>query len=166
MAQEIDLESVLRSYFRVDPEKPVELTMWTNNEGRIVAKIERSEASPRLEEIVRASDAVMVARGDLGVEVGYAQLTGLQKRILHLARTQYAGLNDTRLAESLKSEHGIQLSRETVRRILRSARSNSASVFAFMTWYLAATHAFASALASPGTVLAGLSQRSSGARRG
>ncbi len=31
MTQEIDLESVLRSYFRVDPEKPVELTMWTNN---------------------------------------------------------------------------------------------------------------------------------------
>lgn len=42
-------------------------------------------------------------------------------RILHLARTQYAGLNDTRLAESLKSEHGIRLSRETVRRILRAA---------------------------------------------
>ena len=39
MAQEIDLESVLRSYLHVDPEKPVELTMWTNNEGRIVAKI-------------------------------------------------------------------------------------------------------------------------------
>ena len=39
MAQEIDLESVLRAYFRGDPEKPVEVTMWTNNEGRIVAKI-------------------------------------------------------------------------------------------------------------------------------
>lgn len=39
MTQEIDLESVLRSYFHVDPEKPVELTMRTNNEGRIVAKV-------------------------------------------------------------------------------------------------------------------------------
>ena len=39
MTQEIDLESVLRSYFHVDPEKPVELTMWINDEGRIVAKI-------------------------------------------------------------------------------------------------------------------------------
>ena len=39
MTQEIDLESVLRSYFHAGPEKPVELTMWTNNEGRIVAKI-------------------------------------------------------------------------------------------------------------------------------
>lgn len=39
MTQEIDLESVLRAYFRGDPEKPVELTVWNNNEGRIVAKI-------------------------------------------------------------------------------------------------------------------------------
>ena len=39
MAQEIDLESVLRLYFRVDPEKPVGLTMRINDEGRIVAKI-------------------------------------------------------------------------------------------------------------------------------
>lgn len=39
MTKEIDLESVLRAYFRGDPEKPVEVTMWTNNEGRIVAKI-------------------------------------------------------------------------------------------------------------------------------
>ena len=39
MAQEIDLESVLRAYFHADPEKPVELTMWINDEGRIVTKI-------------------------------------------------------------------------------------------------------------------------------
>lgn len=39
MTQEIDLESVLRAHFTADPTKPVELTMWTNNEGRIVAKI-------------------------------------------------------------------------------------------------------------------------------
>jgi pyruvate kinase len=51
-----------------------------------VAKIERSEAIPALKEIILASDVVMVARGDLGVEVGYAQLTGLQKRIIEMAR--------------------------------------------------------------------------------
>ena len=39
MTQEIDLESVLRSYFCVDPANPVGLTMRTNDEGRIVAKI-------------------------------------------------------------------------------------------------------------------------------
>ena len=46
MTQEIDLESVLRSYFRVDPEKPVELVMWTNDEGRIVAKIGTGTDAP------------------------------------------------------------------------------------------------------------------------
>ena len=55
-------------------------------DGRIVAKIERSEAIEDLEHIVRAADAVMVARGDLGVEMGYAELTGLQKRMIRLAR--------------------------------------------------------------------------------
>lgn len=39
MAREIDLESVLRLYFCADPERPVGLTMWINDEGRIVAKI-------------------------------------------------------------------------------------------------------------------------------
>ena len=57
-------------------------------DGRIVAKIERGEAIDELEHIVQASDAVMVARGDLGVEVGYAELTGLQKRIIRLARAR------------------------------------------------------------------------------
>jgi pyruvate kinase len=57
-------------------------------EGRIVAKIERREAIDNLESIIETSAAVMVARGDLGVEVGYAELTGLQKRIIALARAK------------------------------------------------------------------------------
>jgi pyruvate kinase len=57
-------------------------------EGRIVAKIERREAIDNLESIIETSAAVMVARGDLGVEVGYAELTGLQKRIIALARSK------------------------------------------------------------------------------
>ncbi|MDP8985910.1 MAG: pyruvate kinase, partial [Pseudomonadota bacterium] len=54
----------------------------------LVAKIERAEAIKNLAEIVRASDAVMVARGDLGVEMGYAELAGLQKLIIQEARHQ------------------------------------------------------------------------------
>jgi pyruvate kinase len=57
-------------------------------EGRIVAKIERREAIDNLESIIETTAAVMVARGDLGVEVGYAELTGLQKRIISLARAK------------------------------------------------------------------------------
>ncbi len=53
-----------------------------------VAKIERAEAIKNLPNIVRASDAVMVARGDLGVEMGYAELAGLQKQIIQEARHQ------------------------------------------------------------------------------
>jgi pyruvate kinase len=56
--------------------------------GRIVAKIERSEAIENLPEIIDASDVVMVARGDLGVEMGYAELTGLQKTIIHQTRNR------------------------------------------------------------------------------
>ena len=57
-------------------------------EGRIVAKIERREAIDNLESIIDETAAVMVARGDLGVEVGYAELTGLQKRIIAVARAR------------------------------------------------------------------------------
>jgi len=52
----------------------------------LVAKIERAEAINALEEIIDASDAIMVARGDLAVEVGNAAVPGLQKRMIRLAR--------------------------------------------------------------------------------
>ena len=52
----------------------------------IVAKIERAEAVTNILEIMNASDAVMVARGDLAVEIGDADLPAVQKQILHLAR--------------------------------------------------------------------------------
>jgi pyruvate kinase len=54
----------------------------------LVAKIERAEAIENLSEIVIASDAVMVARGDLGVEIGDAELPGLQKKIIREALVQ------------------------------------------------------------------------------
>ena len=54
----------------------------------IIAKIERAEAIDNLESIIEASDAIMVARGDLGVEVGDAAVPGLQKRIIRMARAQ------------------------------------------------------------------------------
>lgn len=54
--------------------------------GRIIAKIERIEALDCIDEIIDAADAVMVARGDLGVEMGYAELTGKQKQIIKNTR--------------------------------------------------------------------------------
>jgi pyruvate kinase len=51
----------------------------------IVSKVERAEAIDNLEEIILASDAVMVARGDLGVEMGFAELPAIQKRIIRMS---------------------------------------------------------------------------------
>lgn len=57
-----------------------------NSKAGIIAKIERFEAISHLDEIIEASDAVMVARGDLAVEVGEAKVPALQKEIIHRAR--------------------------------------------------------------------------------
>ena len=52
----------------------------------LIAKIERAEAIPNLEAILKASDGIMVARGDLAVEVGNAAVPALQKRMIRMAR--------------------------------------------------------------------------------
>jgi pyruvate kinase len=52
----------------------------------VIAKIERYEAIGNLEEILKASDGIMVARGDLAVEVGDAAVPALQKRMIRMAR--------------------------------------------------------------------------------
>ncbi len=52
----------------------------------LIAKIERAEAIPKLLEILLASDGIMVARGDLAIEVGNAIVPALQKRMIKLAR--------------------------------------------------------------------------------
>lgn len=54
----------------------------------IVTKIERAEAIQNIDEIVDASDVIMVARGDLGVEMGDAELPALQKSLIKKARSK------------------------------------------------------------------------------
>jgi len=51
----------------------------------IVAKIERSRALDRIDEILEASDGIMIARGDLGVEIPIEQMAVVQKRLMRLA---------------------------------------------------------------------------------
>jgi len=65
-----------------------ELLRKAGGHGLLIAKIERAEAIKNLADVVKASDGVMVARGDLGVEMGFAELAGLQKLIIHEARHQ------------------------------------------------------------------------------
>lgn len=68
----------------------------------LVAKIERADAIPVLGEIIDASDVVMVARGDLGVEIGDAELPGLQKKIIResLARNKVV-ITATQMLQSM-----------------------------------------------------------------
>jgi pyruvate kinase len=72
--------------------------------GLLIAKIERAEAIPSLDEILDASDAIMVARGDLAVEMGDAAVPALQKRMIRLARAKYKlVITATQMMESMIS---------------------------------------------------------------
>jgi pyruvate kinase len=57
-----------------------------NSKACLVAKIERVEAVQNIDEIIKASEAVMVARGDLAIEIGDAEVPGVQKHIIQRAR--------------------------------------------------------------------------------
>ncbi len=89
-AAEEKIDYIAVSFVRTanDIEQARSLARKTGGDPRIVAKIERQEAVANLAEIAEASDVVMVARGDLGVEMGYAELTGLQKTIIYESRAR------------------------------------------------------------------------------
>ena len=73
--------------------------------ARIIAKIEKAEAVVNLDAIIEASDAVMVARGDLGVEIGVAQVPLVQKRIIERARAAgRAVITATQMLETMIDE--------------------------------------------------------------
>lgn len=68
----------------------------------MIAKIERTEAIPNLEAILRASDGIMVARGDLAVEVGNATVPALQKKMIRMAREMdKIAITATQMMESM-----------------------------------------------------------------
>ena len=73
-----------------------------NHKPMMIAKIERAEAIPLLQEILDASDGIMVARGDLAVEVGNAAVPALQKRMIKMARaSNKLAITATQMMESM-----------------------------------------------------------------
>ncbi|MFW5815385.1 MAG: pyruvate kinase [Wenzhouxiangella sp.] len=85
-----------------DIEQARALLRRAGGQAGLVAKIERTEAIANLEAIIEASDAVLVARGDLGVEIGEAELPGLQKRIIAAALDQNrAAITATQMMQSM-----------------------------------------------------------------
>ena len=89
LAAEIDADYVAISFPRSaeDVHEARQLLRDAGGHGAIVAKIERAEAMDALEEIIKAADVIMIARGDLGVEIGDAELPAVQKRIIQAARS-------------------------------------------------------------------------------
>lgn len=79
-----------------------ELFYAAGGSGGIISKIERAEAIDRLDEIIDASDVAMVARGDLGVEIGDAELPAIQKLIIRTARNKdCATITATQMMQSM-----------------------------------------------------------------
>jgi pyruvate kinase len=68
------------------PEDVIEVKKLTRGRALVMSKLEKPQAISRLEEIVDVSDGLMVARGDLGVEMPLEKVPGLQKRINRTAR--------------------------------------------------------------------------------
>ncbi len=89
LAAELQSDYMAVSFPRnaADIEEARKLLRAAGGDGLIVAKIERAEALPAMDEIILASDAIMVARGDLGVEIGDAALPPVQKQLIQRART-------------------------------------------------------------------------------
>jgi len=89
-ATEIDVDYIAVSFPRSasDIEEARAMLKAAGSGAKIVAKIERAEAIHNIDEIIDASDVIMIARGDLGVEIGDAELPSVQKAFIKRARAK------------------------------------------------------------------------------
>ena len=90
-AAKIGVDYLAVSFVRCkeDLDEARKLLVAAGGQAAILSKIERAEVVndlSKLEEVIAASDAIMVARGDLGVEIGDAELVGVQKEMINMAR--------------------------------------------------------------------------------
>ena len=88
-AAEIEADYLGVSFVRhgADVETARMLLRAAGSDAHVVSKVERREAIDNIEEIIVASDVIMVARGDLGVEIGDAEVPGVQKSMITQSRT-------------------------------------------------------------------------------
>ena len=103
-AASLELDFVAVSFAReaADIDEARSLLRAAGGEGYVIAKIERAEAVENIGSIIDASDAIMVARGDLAVEVGYASMTSLQKGLIREARERdKVSITATQMLESM-----------------------------------------------------------------
>jgi pyruvate kinase len=85
-----------------DVKKAREMMKACDCSARLISKIERAEALNHIEDIIEGSDAIMIARGDLGVEIGDAALPPVQKSLIKMARNMdRAVITATQMMESM-----------------------------------------------------------------
>ena len=107
LAAEMELDYLAVSFPRdaADMHYARRLRDAAGSDAWLIAKIERAEAvadDESLDALIRASDGVMVARGDLGVEIGDAELVGIQKKIIaHARRLNKVVITATQMMESM-----------------------------------------------------------------
>ena len=104
LAAELEIDFLAVSFVRTadDINEARRLFEEAGGTGQIVAKIERTEAVENIDSIIAAADVIMVARGDLGVEMGYAGLTGIQKKLIRKTRKAHKiVITATQMMESM-----------------------------------------------------------------
>lgn len=104
LAADMNLDFLAVSFVRSgdDVHEARELLHAAGGHALIVAKVERTEAVDNIDSIIDAADVVMVARGDLGVEIGYAELTGIQKKLIRKTRKAHKiVITATQMMESM-----------------------------------------------------------------
>lgn len=104
LAAEMQVDFLAVSFVRNgdDVEEARRLARAAGSNALMVAKIERAEAVTNINSIIEAADVIMVARGDLGVEMGYAELTGIQKKLIRKTRKAHKiTITATQMMESM-----------------------------------------------------------------
>ncbi len=104
LAVELNADFLAVSFVRsaADVHEARRLFQDAGGRGLIVAKIERTEAVDDIDSIIDAADVIMVASGDLGVEMGYAELTGIQKKLIRMTRKAHKiVITATQMMESM-----------------------------------------------------------------
>ena len=105
-AAELDIDYLAVSFLKNadDITRARELLQKAGSDAGIVAKIERAEALEVIDDILESAEAIMIARGDLGVEIGDANVPGVQKWLIEKARDTYCiVITATQMMESMNN---------------------------------------------------------------
>ncbi|MFK7816804.1 MAG: pyruvate kinase [Gammaproteobacteria bacterium] len=103
-AIELDVDYLAISFARSADDINVAKKLFVDGGGNagIIAKVERVEALEAIDEILDAVDAIMIGRGDLGVEIGDAEVPGVQKSLIDLAhKKNRLAITATQMMESM-----------------------------------------------------------------